>query len=516
MSNNIEELITPTPIPFITTLVIYFIIIAIIGYIAARQTKNMKDFLIMGGKAGTIVSGIAYFATQYSISTFMGVPAIAYNNGFAGMSITVPGIAFSMLIPALLVGRKLMYLGRHNNFLTMTDYLADRYQSSSMRASHAVLMVIFLVAMTGAQLVGAGVIIKTFAGYDEWVGVAVTGSIVTMYCMFGGMRGAMLTNVLQGSLMVIAAVVTFVLSVQAGGGLENITAELIAKSPEHLTHPGAKNEYNWGVYVTMILMWSFFTIGQPTLFTKFFTMKNYSTLYKSVILGTLGMLISATLIEWAGVNAFVSIIGLSGKDADFVVPIILQRSMNPIWASIMIAGIVSAGMSTVSALMVVATGGISRDIYQKMINPQASDKTVLRLSYLVTVIIGLASIAIGISKPAGIFEIVRFAFGGLGIWVIAVILGMYWKRATAKGVLTGVMVGEIYFVILKAGWLKGFFADQGEWLKLLLTFNADPLLPASVVGTIVAVIISKRTSPVDASVLARHFDKPPLKRTSLN
>ena len=108
--SSVDQLLSPTPGPFLITITIYFVIIAAIGYMAARQTKNMKDFLVMGGTAGTVVSGIAYFATQYSMSTFMGVPAIAYNNGFAGMSITVPGVAFSMLIPALLVGRNLMQL----------------------------------------------------------------------------------------------------------------------------------------------------------------------------------------------------------------------------------------------------------------------------------------------------------------------------------------------------------------------------------------------------------------------
>mgnify|MGYP001421939805 FL=1 len=492
--NKVDSLITPTPGSFLTIIFIYFVIIAIIGYFAARNTKSMKDFLVMGGKAGAIVSGIAYFATQYSMSTFMGVPAIAYNNGFAGMSISVPGIAFSMLIPALLVGRKLLQLSKHNNFLTMTDYLSDRFQSDTVRATHAIIMVVFLIAMTGAQLVGAGVIVKTFTGYPEWVGVVVTGVVVIAYCMFGGMRGAMLTDVLQGGLMVLTAVVTFVMSVRAGGGLENITSELAKTSPDHLTMPGAKGQYGLGVYISMILLWSFFSISQPALFTKFFTMKNYSVMFKSIILGTLGMMIAATMIEWSGVNAFISIPGLVGNEADFVVPILIQQTVTPVFAAILIAGIVSAGMSTVSALMVVATGGISRDIYQKLINPQASDRKVLNLSRVVTVIIGLIGIAIGIYKPTGIFELVRFAFGGLGIWAVAVLLGIYWKKATAIGVLTGVVVGEIYYVALKLSWLPGDLA-----------FGLDALIPAWALGMVIAIIVSYFTKPVSQDVINRHF-----------
>ncbi|WP_392565122.1 hypothetical protein RHO15_05740 [Utexia brackfieldae] len=146
---NIDQLVYPTAIAFIIVIRTYFVIIACIGYIAARQTNNMKDFLAMGEKAGAIVSGIAYFATQYHMSTFMGVPGIAYLNGFAGMSITLPNVAFSMLIPVLLVGKKLMQLIKHKNFLSMADYLADRYQSSAIRSIHTILMVIFLIAMAG-------------------------------------------------------------------------------------------------------------------------------------------------------------------------------------------------------------------------------------------------------------------------------------------------------------------------------------------------------------------------------
>lgn len=491
----IESLINPIPSSFLLIMIVYFLLLAFIGYVAARQTKDLKDFLIMGGNASAIVSGVAYFATQYSVSTFMGVPAIAYKEGFAGLSISVPGIAFSMIIPALVVGLKIMKLSKKNQFLTMTDYLADRYQSNILRVSHALLMVVFLVAVMGAQMVGAGIIFKTFTGYPEWLGALITGAIVTLYCMFGGMRGAMLTDVLQGLLMLTTAVVTFIMSLKAGGGLEAITKTMAENSTSRLSHPGANGTFTYGVYVSMIVLWSFFSIAQPTLFTKFFTMKNYSVMFRAVLLGTIGMFISATLIEWSGVNAFVSNPSLSGNDADFIVPIIIQQNLPSLLSSILIAGIVSAGMSTVSALMVVATGGITRDIYQKLINPNATNETILKLSRIVTVIIGISGIAIGIYKPSGIFEIVRFAFGGMGVWAIAVILGMYWKRSTSIGVLSGVFIAETYYLYLKINNLDG----------TPLALGLDSLLTSWILGMIVAIIVSLYTKPVKSEIIERHF-----------
>lgn len=487
-------LVTPTPVPFFVSIAIYFALIGYIGWRAAKSTKTLSDFFVMSGKAGALVGGFAYFASQYSMSTFMGVPAVTYSTGFSGMSISVPGLAFSMIIPALFVGRKLMLMGKKYGFLTMTDYLSDRYESNAIRAVHAVMMIAFLVAIMGAQTVGAGVILNTFTGLPQWMGVVGMGIIVICYCMAGGMKGAMMTDVLQGFLMVTTAIVTFIVSVKAGGGLSQITTSLADANPAYLTHPGAKGNFPWASYMSMIVMWSFFTIGQPTLFTKFFTMKNYETMFKAVILGTLGMLLSATLIEWAGANAIVSVPGLTGKQTDFIVPMLLQGNLNPILASILIAGVVSAGMSTIDALLVVATGGVTRDIYQNLINPKASEGQIFALSRWVTVVIGACGIAIGIIKPTTIFGLIKFAFGGLGIWVAPVILGMYWKKATRTGAIAAVIFGEALYIAMKL-WFK-------TW-----SFGFDPLIACWAATMWVMVLISLFTRPAGQETIERHFDR---------
>lgn len=192
----------------------------------------------MSGKAGALLSGLAYFSTQYSMSTFMGVPGTIYKVGYAGMSVSVPGIAFSMVIPALLVGRRLIRLGHRYRMLTMADYISDRYESTLMRALLAIIMILFLVPMMGAQTIGAGIIFKTYTGAPEWVGIVVMGITVILYCMAGGIRSIMITDVIQGILMVATAVVTFFVSLQLGGGLEVINQHLADTDMSLLSHPG--------------------------------------------------------------------------------------------------------------------------------------------------------------------------------------------------------------------------------------------------------------------------------------
>ena len=489
---NGAAVIQPAPIPFYTVLVLYLGIMAFIGWYAGRKTNNIGDFFVLSGKAGVVVSGIAYFSTQFSMGTFLGTPGTIYGVGYAGMAISVPGAVFCMILPALLIGRKLITLGHKYGFLTMADYLTDRYHSKNMSGVLGVMMLFFLVPMMGAQIIGAGVIVHVFTGLPEWVGVVGMGIIVTLYCMTGGMKGAMMTDVIQGSLMIATAVVTFIVSIVMGGGFSNINHTLQSMNEAYLTFPGANGYMPWTYYISNIVLWSFFTMGQPHLFTKFFAMKDHKTMFKAILLGTAGMFFSATLIEWAGVNGIASIQNI--EKADQIIPMILQRGMNPFLASIFIAGIVAAGMSTIDGILVTTTGAVTRDIYQKIINKNATDEAVMSLSKVVTVIIGIVVICFGVFQPGSIFEINLFAFSGMAIFVVPILFGIYWKKATAKGAIASVIVGIISLLL---------FTLNPSVKALAMGFHA--LFPTTIIASIVMIVVSKFTETPPQETIDRHF-----------
>lgn len=489
---NGAAVIQPAPIPFYTVLVLYLGIMAFIGWYAGRKTNSIGDFFVLSGKAGVLVSGIAYFSTQFSMGTFLGTPGTIYGVGYAGMAISVPGAVFCMILPALLIGRKLITLGHKYGFLTMADYLTDRYHSKKMSGVLGVMMLFFLVPMMGAQIIGAGVIVHVFTGLPEWVGVVGMGIVVILYCMSGGMKGAMMTDVIQGSLMIATAVVTFIVSVVMGGGFSNINHTLQSMNEAYLTFPGANGYMPWTYYVSNIVLWSFFTMGQPHLFTKFFAMKDHKTMFKAILLGTAGMFFSATLIEWAGVNGIASIQNI--EKADQIIPMILQRGMNPFLASIFIAGIVAAGMSTIDGILVTTTGAVTRDIYQKIINKDATDENVMKLSKVVTVIIGIIVICFGVFQPGSIFEINLFAFSGMAIFVVPILFGIYWKKATAKGAIASVIVGIISLLL---------FTLNPSVKALAMGFHA--LFPTTIIASIVMIVVSKFTKTPPQETIDRHF-----------
>ena len=173
---------------------------------------------------------------------------------------------------------------------------------------------------------------------------------------------------------------------------------------------------------------------------------------------------------------------------------ILQQGLNPFLAAIFISGIVAAGMSTIDGILVTTTGAVTRDIYQKIINKKATDETVMKMSKVVTVIIGVIVILFGVFQPGSIFEINLFAFSGMAVFVVPILFGMYWKRATAAGAIASALVGvatvlAFTWVPALGGALHGFHA----------------LFPATILGSLTMLIVSSLTQAPPQETIQRHF-----------
>ena len=108
--------------------------------------------------------------------------------------------------------------------------------------------------------------------------------------------------------------------------------------------------------------------------------------------------------------------------------------------------------------------------------------------------LGVLAILIGISKPASIFQLVLFAFGGLGIWAAPILAGMYWKRATKMGAVVSVVCGEIIYVLLVLKFQS-------------LTFGFNPLIIAWIITVLILIGVSLYTKPVSAETIRRHFEE---------
>ncbi|MCL6560426.1 MAG: sodium/solute symporter [Firmicutes bacterium] len=485
--------VTPVPGVFVTMVVLYTALVLYLGWISSKKAMSLNEFFIMGGSAGVLLAGLGYFATQYSISTFLGVPGTIYNVGWAGLAVSVPTAAFSMLVPTFLVGDRLLHLGKRHGFLTLSDYLADRYESDTLRVLTAIIAIVYLIPYMGAQTIGAGTIFNTFTGWPYWVGVCVMGLGVTAYCFMGGIRGAMYTNIAQGILMVLTALLTFFGAVRLTGGIVAANRALMAADMGAFAMPGSPTKYMpYPFFLSNVLLWNLFAMGQPQLATKFFLMKSRKVLWGATIASAIGMFVSVLFMYSAGVIARIAVPGIPAKATDWVVPTLVSKALHPVIGSILMAGVLAAGMSTIDSVVVAVSGAFARDLYQQAFKKNASEQEVLTVAKVATLLVGFLATAIGIYRPGTVFQIVLFVFGGLGIQTILLVLGVRWKRGNKYGAVAGLIVGEIAVIYLTKNpvLMKGFHV----------------LIPSAIIALLVMVGVSLLTPPPSQKTLGRHFE----------
>lgn len=142
----------------------------------------------------------------------------------------------------------------------------------------------------------------------------------------------------------------------------------------------------------------------------------------------------------------------------------------------------AAGMSTIDGILVTTTGAVTRDIYQKIINKDATDETVMKLSKVVTVIIGIIVICFGVFQPGSIFEINLFAFSGMAIFVVPILFGIYWKKANSEG-SNRIGYSRYYFTV----------ALYTESVCQGVGYGFHALFPTTIIVSIVMIVVSKFT-----------------------
>ena len=486
----------PITTEFVIAISLYITLCLILGYFAHKKTKTLADFFIMGGAGGAIVTGLGYFTTQISSSTYMGVPGYTYRYGLAGLiSVMIPGTALGLVIPGLLVGRRVVDLKKKIGYLTFPDFLADRYYSNVIRIIAAVFITLYLSAYIAAQIRAGGIIFEVFAGLPYALGIIVTGAIVTIYCLLGGIRGALWTDVLQGLLMWFAALFAVIGGLQLVGGIESLVDYILTTKPEAFTSPGIDGWMTIPMFISQAMLWCIGGIGQPQLFTKFYAMRDKKVLARAIIAATLSYTIPASLIVFSGLFAIKAFPTLTGKEIDYAIPLIFLKAMPPALAALFMMGIFAAAMSTVDSQFIMVSGAIAHDVYHKLMNPSAPEKRVLWLSRIVVLILGLAAIYVGLNPPAAIFTIVMFAWGGLGVFTIPVVLGLYWKRASREAALAGTVAGNLVLLALYFG--------PPEIKALSGGFH--PLIPAWIVTLVVMLVVSYLSPRPPKEVVDKYF-----------
>ncbi|MCT4633581.1 MAG: sodium/pantothenate symporter [Firmicutes bacterium] len=465
-------------IPMIVYLVIMFAIAIYTNKLSSGSGSFMEEYFIGGRSMGGFVLAMTLIATFSSASSFVGGPGVAYSLGYGWILLAMIQVPTAFLTLGVL-GKKFAIISRKIGAVTVTDYLKARYNNKFIVISTSIAMIVFFAAAMVAQFIGGAKLFEAVTGYSYIMGLVIFGIAVIIYTTIGGFKAVAITDAIQGIVMVLATIFLLVAIIKAGGGMEAITAKMIATNPSALT-PTAGGKISIPFILSFWVLVGFAILGLPQTTVRCMGFKDSKSLHRAMVIGTVVVGFLMLGMHLVGALGAYVVPGLAGDGA---IPGITVSVLPPVLAGIFIAGPLAAIMSTVDSMLILSSASIIKDLYLNYGKGKIDEKNLNRISFITTGVIGIIVFIFAIKPPSIIVWINLFAFGGLeASFLWPTILGLYWKRANSTGAIMSIVTGVGSFFIFSIYKIKPFGMHQ-----------IVPTLAVALIAFIIGAYLGKET-----------------------
>ncbi len=436
----------------------YFVILALLGYVAWRRTSDLEDYVLGGRRMGAAVTALSAGASDMSGWLLLGLPGAIFVGGLAESWIVLGLVLGAYLNWRVVAPRLRAFTVAAQQSVTLPEFLSRRLaeDSHAIRVTTTVLIIGFFAIYTAAGLVAGAKLFTLVLGIDYrtalWCGVAV----VMAYTALGGFLAVSWTDFFQALLMLCALVAVPMLAWQHSGD-QPIESTRLAMTT------GVS-----GLGIVSLLAWGLGYFGQPHILARFMAIRSPALIPRARRIGMAWMIVSSTgavavgLIgyQWTLATGFV----LSDPETIFIA--LSQTLLSPWTAGIVLAAILAAVMSTVDSQLLVASTALVEDV----VRPAASIVDETQLIWLSRGAVVTIAVLAGVlaSDPSNqVLDLVGYAWAGLGASLgPAILAALYWRRASSAGVVAGMCAGAVVVV----GWrqLEGGLFDLYEMVPGVL------------------------------------------------
>ncbi len=466
---------TPVTLGFI----LYLILIMGVGFYTARQTRSMSDFALGGNRLGPWVIAFSERASGESAWLILGLPGAALVAGYLELW-TVLGCISGIIFSWLVIAKRLRIATEKYNVLTLPELFAKHFNDSkgSVRILSSLIITFFFTFYVAAQFSGAGKVLNVTFGITQLQGMILGAVIIIFYTLMGGFLAVAWTDLVQGIIMIGTLIILPLVALIEINNLPE-TAFVFETS----TLFGGKAGMAALAAAIGGLSWGLGYMGQPHLVTRFMAIDKVDNIkvsrriaiawavpafFGSLFIGLTGyFLLNAGILSFEG-TILKSVSALS--DPEKLMPIMAQNLLHPWIAGIFISGAIAAMMSTADSQLLVSTTVLTEDLIANYFTSLKQRFDLLFVGRILTVLIGLTAFYLAWQSEALVFEMVSYAWGGLGAsFGPALLLTLWWKKVSKTGVLAGMITGTLFTVV-------DFF---GDWVTA--RFSAFVIAFAAVV-----------------------------------
>ena len=442
-----------------------------VSFAFSKRVKTTTDFLIAGRKLGLLLTTATLAAIQLGAGVILGGAELGAQSGvWPGMWYGI-GCGGGLILAGLLVASKLRKRGGY----VPLDFFAARYgEKKWVRFWGWLSNIPSLLGIFVAQVMAAGTIFSLF-GIDYKMGIIISGVVIMLYSVLGGMVSVAVVNFLQLGIIVLGIPLVAVMSLLKSG---NALAET---ATEALSTPFIPS----GMFSQAVFIIIPFLLAISVSYDAF--MRYQSA--KSERVAKWGCILGGIVVIF--ISFCVGIVGAAGKavfpnlENAEILPKMIQTTLPPVLAGLVVSALLAAAMSTGNCLLISLAGCFSRDLYNKVFHPSVKlDELKHSKTFSRIVIVGtlFAGVAIAFYAKGILYTIIIFNYPYMASLLVPLLGGVLWKKATTRGavaaIFAGGAVGVASFIAGVPGPLQGLFnIDLG-------------LLAAYVVSAIVFVSVS--------------------------
>ncbi|HEY4623925.1 sodium:solute symporter family protein [Solibacillus sp. FSL R7-0668] len=470
---------------FLVSLVIILCTFALyIGIAVFNTAKQTSDFYVAGRGVPPIFNGMAIGADWMSAASFIGMAGTIMLLGYDGLAY-IMGWTGGYLFLTILLAPQLRKFGR----FTVPEFIGDRFNSKTALIIAAICTIIISFTYSIGQLSGSGVVIGRLFEIDAKIGTMIGVVLIAFYAAFGGMKGITWTQVAQYIILIIAYLVPVIfMSLHlTSNPLPWISyGEIVSKMGELDRELGISEYFapftNGTKWQFLALMFTLMcgTAGLPHVIVRFYTVGTmkaarwsgawalifigllyfsapaYAAFARFILMTEVAGSKIANLPAWTQSWIDTGKLMIADTNGDGVLQwaelkiandIVVMATPEIANLGVFVIGLVAAGamaaaLSTAGGLMISISSSFAHDIYYRIINPQATERRRLFVGRVSIIFATLLAGIIALNPPGAITQIVAWAFAlASGTFFPALVLGVWWKRANAKGTIAGLVVG---------------------------------------------------------------------------
>jgi SSS family solute:Na+ symporter len=463
----------------LAAILVYLLILLGVSYARSRRVQTGDDFLVAGRSLPARVLVFTLLATWIGSGSLFGGAGLGYRVGFPALWQSAGawvGIALVFFL-APRVRRIAKY--------TMPDILELRYGATA-RLLGTLTTVVAYTTIAAYQFRGGGRLLALVADVGPRQGALATALFCVTFTSLAGMLSVAYVDVANGLMMIIGVGAAVTWLIAHAGGVEPAFAAL---RPDQLSVFGTLDP--WQDAFALFLPTMLLLMGEANMYQKFFSAKDESAARRAVVFWIAGTIVVETLIIAVGVFGSVTIPGLSTAASEAIVMRVAVESLPAVFGLMLVCGAAAVIVSTANSFLLAPASALMRDVYQKYVNPEASDRQVLLYTRVIVVLLGAFGF-VALSFFQTVLEMALWAYTMYGAAITPALLAAFiWPRATRAGGVASIAVG----MVTTLGWeiaarLRATPEGGPDYILGLPT-----VYPAFVLSVAALILVSVMTPP---------------------